>query len=113
MCGLGTNVSLREGDLGAGGLELGRHALAALAVPVADCHARGLANDTPDRRLAVPRCPACHRCNLAVEPTHVRHLSLYCETRIHDTSYPKGCIVLPLDARQNVFTSGISLLRVM
>src|ERR1019366_8450753 len=27
-CGLGTNVSLREGDLGAGGLELGRHALA-------------------------------------------------------------------------------------
>jgi len=26
------NVSLREGDLGAGGLELGRHALAALAV---------------------------------------------------------------------------------
>jgi hypothetical protein len=28
-CGLGTNVSLREGDLGAGALELGRHALAA------------------------------------------------------------------------------------
>src|SRR5207253_8977249 len=26
-CGFGTNVSLREGDLGAAGLELGRHAL--------------------------------------------------------------------------------------
>ena len=58
---LGTNVSLREGDLGAGGLELGRHALAALAVPVAECHARALGNETPDRRLADPRCPARHR----------------------------------------------------
>src|SRR5215831_12131355 len=89
-CGLGTNVSLREGDLGAGGLELGRHALAALAVPVAECHARALGNETPDRRLADPRCSARHRCNLAVEPTHVRHLSLHCETRIHDTPYPSG-----------------------
>src|SRR5271167_3228172 len=89
-CGLGTNVSLREGDLGAGGLELGRHALAALAVPVAECHARALGNETPDRRLADPRCPARHRCNLAVEPTHVRHLSLHCETRIHDTPYPSS-----------------------
>jgi hypothetical protein len=68
----------------------GRHALAALAVPVAECHARALANETPDRRLADPRCSARHRCNLAVEPTHVRHLSLHCETRIHDTPYPSG-----------------------
>src|SRR5437764_3354929 len=52
--GLGTNVSVREGDLGAGGLELGRHALAALAVPIAECHARALGNETPDRRLADP-----------------------------------------------------------
>src|SRR5271169_6461581 len=89
-CGLGTNVSLREGDLGAGGLELCRHALAALAVPIAECHARALGNETPDRRLADPRCPARHRCDLAVEPSHVRHLSLHCETRIHDTSYPSG-----------------------
>src|SRR5580704_16094528 len=89
-CGLGTNVSLREGDLGAGGLELGRHALAALAVPIAECHARALGEKTPDRRLADPRCPARHRCDLAVEPSHVRHLSLHCETRIHDTSYPSG-----------------------
>ena len=79
-CGLGTNVSLREGDLGAGGLELGRHALAALAVPIAECHARALGDETPDRRLADPRCPARHRCDLAVEPSHVRHLSLHCET---------------------------------
>src|SRR5205823_5155893 len=85
-----TNVSVREGDLCAGGLELGRHALAALAVPIAECHARALGNETPDRRLADPRCPARHRCNLAVEPSHVRHLSLHCETRIHDTSYPSG-----------------------
>src|SRR5689334_15926691 len=55
-CGLGANVSLSEGDLGAGGLELGRHALAALAVPVAECHARALGNETPDGRLADPRC---------------------------------------------------------
>src|SRR6202045_4010795 len=89
-CGLGTNVSLREGDLGPGGLELGRHALAALAVPIAECHARALGEKTPDRRLADPRCSARHRCNLAVEPTHVRHLSLHCETRVHDTSYPSG-----------------------
>src|SRR5205814_10552414 len=89
-CDLGTNVSLREGDLGAGGLELGRHALAALAVPIAECHARALGEKTPDRRLADPRCPARHRCDLAVEPSHVRHLSLDCETRIHDTSYPSG-----------------------
>ena len=53
-CGLGTNVSLREGDLGAGGLELGRHALATLAVPIAECHARALGDETPDRRLADP-----------------------------------------------------------
>src|SRR5205823_97563 len=39
-CGLGTDVSVREGDLGAGGLELGRHAPAALAVPIAECHTR-------------------------------------------------------------------------
>src|SRR5947199_26907 len=84
-CGLGTNVSLREGDLGAGGLQLVRHALAALAVPIAECHARALGNETPDRRLADPRGPARHRCNLAVESSHVRHLSLHCETRIHDT----------------------------
>src|SRR5881398_3090222 len=87
-CGLGANVSLRERDLGAGGLELGRHGLAALAVPVAECHARALGNETPDGRLADPRCSARHRCNLAVEPAHVRHLSLHRETRIHDTSYP-------------------------
>src|SRR6516165_4217385 len=42
------------------------------------------------KRLTDPRCPARHRCNLAVEPTHVRHLSLHCETRIHDTPYPSG-----------------------
>src|SRR5205085_7182399 len=78
-CGLGSNVSLREGDLGAGGLELGRHALAALAVPIAECHARALGNETPDRRLADPRGPARHRCNLAVEPSHVRHL--HCITK--------------------------------
>ena len=89
-CGLGANVSLREGNFGAGGFELGRHALAALAVPVAECHARALGNETPDRRLADPRCSARHRRNLAVEPTHVRHLSLHCETRIHDTPYPSG-----------------------
>src|SRR5438874_10109847 len=89
-CGLGTNVSLREGDLGASGLELGRHALAALAVSIAECHARALGNETPNRRLADPRCPARHRCNLAVEPSHVRHPSLHYETRIHDTSYPSG-----------------------
>jgi hypothetical protein len=53
-CGLGTSVSLREGDLGAGGLELGRHALATLAVPIAECHARALGDETPDRRLADP-----------------------------------------------------------
>jgi hypothetical protein len=28
--------------IGAGSLELGRHALAALAVPIAECHARAL-----------------------------------------------------------------------
>src|SRR5262249_57137698 len=89
-CGLGTNVSLHEGDFGAGGLELGRHALAALAVPVAERHAGTLGNKTPDRRLADPRCPARHRCDLAVEPPHVRHLSPHCETRIHDTPYPPG-----------------------
>src|SRR5262249_15069026 len=89
-CGLGTNVGLREGDLGAGGLELGRDALAALAVPVAERHAGTLGNEPPDRRLADPRCAARHRCNLAVEPTHVRDLSLHCGTRIHDTPYPSG-----------------------
>src|SRR5213075_2418443 len=89
-CGLGTNVSLREGDLGAGGLELGRHAPAALAVPIAECHTRPLGDETPDRRLADPRCPAGHRCDLALEPSHVRHLSLHSKTLIHDTSYPSG-----------------------
>src|SRR6266403_512035 len=89
-CGLGTNVSLREGDLGARGLEFGRHALAALAVSIAECHARALGNETPDRRLADPGCPARHRCNLAVEPSHVGHPPLHCETRIHNTSYPSG-----------------------
>src|SRR5262249_54772717 len=89
-CGLGTNVGLRKGDLGAGGLELGRPPLAALAVPVAEGHARSLANTTPDRRLADPRCSARHRCNLAVEPAHVPHLSLHCETRSHDTPYRSG-----------------------
>src|SRR5439155_5412203 len=89
-CGLGTNVSLREGDPGVGGFELGRHALAALAVPIAECHAGALGNETPDRRLADPRCSARHRCNLAVEPSHVRHLSLHSEMRVHDTSYPSG-----------------------
>src|SRR6202035_5152274 len=89
-CGLGTNVGLREGDLGAGGLEFGRHALAALAVPIAKCHARALGEETPDRRLADPRCPARHRCNLAVEPTHVRPLSLHCEPRTQITPYPSG-----------------------
>src|SRR6202045_4455891 len=89
-CGLGTNVSLREGYFGAGGLELGRHALAALAVPIAECHARTLGNETPDRRLADPRCPARHCCNLAVEPSHLRHLSSHCGTCAHDTSYPSG-----------------------
>src|SRR6185312_9415061 len=74
-CDLGTNVSLREGDLGAGGLELGRHALAASAVPIAERHARALSDETPDGRLADPRCPARHRRDLAVEPSHVRHLS--------------------------------------
>jgi hypothetical protein len=67
-----------------GGLELGRHALAALTVPIAECHARALGDEAPDR------CPARHRCDLAVEPSHVRHLSLHCEMRIHDTSYPSG-----------------------
>src|SRR4029077_5890700 len=86
-CGLGPDVSLREGDLGAGGLELGRHALAALSAPSAECPARALGAEPPDRRLADPRCPAGHRCNLAVEPSHVRHPSLHYETRIHDTSY--------------------------
>src|SRR4051794_1094212 len=89
-CGFGTNVSLREGDPGAGGLELGRHALAAFAVPITECHARALGEETPDRRLADPRCPARHRCDLAVESAHLRHRSLPCETRIHDTSYPSG-----------------------
>src|SRR5438067_13619545 len=79
-----------KATLGAGGLELGRHALAALAVPIAECHACALGEKTPNRRLADPRCPARHRCDLAVEPSHVRHLSLHCETRIHDTSYPSG-----------------------
>src|SRR6185436_14855198 len=82
-CGLGANVSLREGDLGTGGLEFRRHALAALAVAITECHARTLGDETPDRRLADPRCPARHRCDLAVQPSHVRHLSLPCETRFH------------------------------
>jgi hypothetical protein len=89
-CGLGPNVSLSEGDLGAGGLEFGCHAVAALTVPIAECHARALGDETPDGRLADPRCPARHRCNLAAEPSHVRHLSLHCETCIHDTAYPSG-----------------------
>src|SRR6201999_576592 len=40
--GLGTNVSLCEDDLGAACLELGRHALAAFAVPIAERHACAL-----------------------------------------------------------------------
>jgi hypothetical protein len=92
-CGLGTNVSMRKGDLGAGCLELGRHALAALTVPVAECHARALGNETPDRRLPDPRCPARHRCNLAVEPTDVRHLSLHCERA--STIAPRRHSVIP------------------
>src|SRR5947207_8996360 len=88
-CGLGTDVSVREGDLGAGGLELGRHAPAALAVPIAECHTRALGDETPDRRLADPRCPAGPLCDLAAEPAHVRHLSLHSKSLIHDTSYPK------------------------
>src|SRR5437762_8469770 len=89
-CGLATDVSVREADLGAGGLELGRHAPAALAVPIAECHTRPLGDETPDRRLADPRCPAGHRCDLALEPSHVRHLSLHSKTLIHDTSYAIG-----------------------
>src|SRR6516165_8408754 len=95
-CGLGTNVSLREGDLGAGGLELGRHALAALAVPVAECYAGTLGNKTPDRRLADPRCSARHRGNLAVEPTHIRHL--HCIAKRTSTIrpiHPAGTALLP------------------
>src|SRR3979411_1285140 len=56
---------------------------ATLAAPIAECHARALGNEAPDRRLADPRCPARHRCHLAVEPSHGRLLSLDCETRIH------------------------------
>ena len=52
--------------------------------------ARTLGNETPDRRLADPRCPARHCCNLAVEPSHLRHLSSHCGTCAHDTSYPSG-----------------------
>src|SRR5271154_3257480 len=63
-------------------------ALAALAVPIAECHARALGDETPDRRLADPRCPARYRCDPALEPSHVRHPSLHCETRIQDTSRP-------------------------
>src|SRR5207302_5419827 len=81
-CGLGTNVSLREGDLGACGLEFGRHAAAAVAVAIAERHARALGDETPDRRLADSRCPTRHRGDLAVEPSHVRRLSLCCEVRI-------------------------------
>src|SRR5204863_730925 len=36
-CGLATDVSLREGNLCAGGLELAHYALAALAVAIAEC----------------------------------------------------------------------------
>ncbi len=56
-CGLGTNVSLREGDLGAGGLELGRHALAALAVPIAECHARALGAKRRTVASPIPDAP--------------------------------------------------------
>src|SRR5208282_2470707 len=80
--GLGTNVSLREGDLGAGGLELGRHTLATFAVPIAECHAGALGEEPPDGCLADPRCAARYRRDLAVEPSHVRSLSLLRETRI-------------------------------
>src|SRR5438309_5294872 len=55
-----------------------------------NCHTRPLGDETPDRRLADPRCPAGHRCDLALEPSHVRHLSLHSKTLIHDTSYPSG-----------------------
>ena len=37
-CGLATDVSLREGNPGAGGLELGCHTPAALTVAIAECH---------------------------------------------------------------------------
>src|SRR5437763_2395002 len=50
--GLATDVSLREVDLGAAGLDLGRHALAALTVAIAEYHARALGDETPDRCLA-------------------------------------------------------------
>src|SRR5205814_9979431 len=63
---------------------------APLAVPDPEGHPRALGNETPDRRLAHPRCPARPRRNLAVEPSHVRHPSLHYETRIDDTSYPAG-----------------------
>src|ERR1700709_63544 len=46
------------------GREFGRHAAAAVAVPVAECNACALGDETPDRRLADPRCPARHRCDL-------------------------------------------------
>src|SRR6202011_2980237 len=74
-CGLGADVGVHEGDLGAGALEFGRYALAALAVPIAECHARALGDETPDSRLADPRGPARHRRNLAVEPSHIRPFS--------------------------------------
>src|SRR5205085_9243360 len=89
-CGLATDVSLREGNRSAGGLQLACHSLAALTIAIAECHARTLGEETPDRRLADPRCSARHRCDLAVEPSHLRHPSFACETLIHDTSYPSG-----------------------
>src|ERR1700704_5042983 len=65
-----------KATLAPAGLGRGPHALAALAVAIAECHDRALGDETPDRRLADPRGPARHRCDLAVEPSHVRHLSL-------------------------------------
>ena len=51
-CGLGGNVGVGEGDLGAFGLEFRGHALTALVVAVAECDTCALGDETPDRRLA-------------------------------------------------------------
>ena len=41
-----------------------------------------LGDETSDRRLADSRCPTRHRCDLAVEPSHLRRPSLRCVVRI-------------------------------
>src|SRR5262249_6968734 len=89
-CGLAADIGLREGDLRAGFLELGQHAPAALAVAIAERHARAFGGETPDRRLADPRRPARHRRNLAVQPCHVRHHPCLAKCAFHHTSYPSG-----------------------